>query len=117
MSDQPMTPEEAEAFRAAVGKAFEACTGERKRRVLTGATLAAAALAGAPVRPPRQRDLEMRVLPRLQSGVATTEEAMKSWVGNKGRTNQAKAFLKRAKKSDARRRIEKATRKKMRRRK
>lgn len=64
-----------------------------------------------------RKDFEMEVLPRLQTGVATTRAAMKGWIGNHGRVNQARAFLKRAAKSDQRRKLEKASRKKNRRRK
>lgn len=50
-----------------------------------------------------------------RTAVERTQAAIAGhWQGNNGRINQARAFLKRAKKSDARRRMEKATRKKMR---
>lgn len=50
--------------------------------------------------------------PRPQSAVERTLAAMNTqWRGDNGRLNQARAFIKRAKKSDARRRMEKATRK------
>jgi hypothetical protein len=67
------------------------------------------------------KDFEIRYLdeakPRPSTAVERTLAAIhNTWEGNNGRINQARAFVKRAKKSDARRRIEKATRKKNRRR-
>lgn len=58
-----------------------------------------------------------RMHSRLRTGVATTEAAMAGrFAGDNGRLNQARAFLKRAKKSDVRRKMEKRTRKANRRR-
>lgn len=67
------------------------------------------------------RDFEIKVLTNENqvplSAVERTKAAIREkWSGDKGRQNQAHAFIKRAKKSDARRRMEKATRKKNRRR-
>lgn len=50
------------------------------------------------------------------TAVQRTEAAIRDrWQGNNGRINQARAFIKRAKKSDHRRRQEKASRKRNRR--
>lgn len=67
------------------------------------------------------KDFEVRVLDaqprRRPTAIERTRSAIaEKWAGDNGRINQAHAFIKRAKKSDARRRIEKATRKKNRRR-
>ena len=60
-------------------------------------------------------ELDVKVIdnePTRESAVARTERAIREqWSGNRGRINQAHAFIKRAKKSDARRRREKASRK------
>jgi hypothetical protein len=64
------------------------------------------------------KDLEITVLEdaKRPTAVERTEAAITTqWAGDKGRINQARAFIKRAKKSDARRRMEKATRKRNRR--
>jgi hypothetical protein len=67
------------------------------------------------------RDLSVRVEPpaenKRETAVARTQAAIAGkWAGDNGRINQARAFLGRAKKSDARRRQEKASRKANRRR-
>jgi hypothetical protein len=67
-------------------------------------------------------DLDYRVIDdepvKPLTAVQRTEQAIREqWQDQPGRINQARAFIKRAKKSDARRRQEKATRKKNRRRK
>lgn len=49
-----------------------------------------------------------------RTAVARTIDAMKSGGWSAGRCNQASAFLKRARKSDKRRRMENATRRRMR---
>jgi hypothetical protein len=56
-----------------------------------------------------------RHVQRVTAVVRTQAAMAEKWQGNNGRLNQARAFIKRAGKSAARRRIEKATRRKMRR--
>lgn len=62
-------------------------------------------------------ELAIRVEPEAErqareTAVARTLAAIREqWQGNNGRINQARAFIKRAKKSDRRRRQEKASRK------
>lgn len=63
----------------------------------------------------RGKDFEMRGLdepPRKPSGVAPTLARMHGgWADDAGRKNQARAFVKRAKRSDRRRKIGKSSRK------
>lgn len=63
------------------------------------------------------KDVEMTVLdePRRQTAVERTLAEMAAMHHDKERLHRGQAFVKRAKKSDKRRKIEKATRKKMRR--
>jgi hypothetical protein len=67
--------------------------------------------------PASSRNFAMTVLDdKPLTPVQRTELAMRTtWAHMPGRVNQGRAFLKRAKKSDARRKVEKASRKRNRR--
>ncbi len=65
----------------------------------------------------RKPDLEVTVLPPQTAVERTLAAVHGKWAGNAGRINQARAFVKRATKSDQRRKLEKQSRKRNRRRK